>query len=171
MIAYLSSKNNTYSQFLSTTLMIIPFYFFLYPFLWVAFQKQSFCSVSHFSNCLIFCYASLSAQFSQGIQCMGDGRQNGLETALIEVGTSFIDDFGLRISSKQGCLLIHSSEKRSELTFIVRVHCHQCTLCAQPHPHAHVRVLLLPPGLSLSCSLSPFLSPPPLLSPFWTLYF
>ena len=79
--------------------MVIPLYFILYPFLYGTFQKQSFYFVSHCSNCLIFCYSSLSAQFSQGIQCMGDRRRNIPETALIEVGTSFIDDFGLRISS------------------------------------------------------------------------
>lgn len=37
---------------------------------------------------------------------------------------SVIDAFGLRTSSKQGCLLIHSSEKSSELTFKYTVHAH-----------------------------------------------
>lgn len=103
--------------------------------------------------------------FSQGIQCMGDRRQNGLETALIKVGTSFIDDFGLRISSKQSCLLIQSSEKRSELTFkytVIPVHCHQRTL------HAHQCSSHPPPPYwgtvtpLRSLSLSELPPPPPL---------
>lgn len=119
--------------------MVIPFPFILYHFSCGPFQKQSFLSASHHSNCLRSCYASLSAQCSQGIQCMGDRRQNGLETALIEVGTSFIDDFSLRVSSKQSCLLIHFSEKRSELTFSSAVHVTviMCTICAYRCPSTH----------------------------------
>lgn len=43
------------------------------------FQKQFLISVSHCSNHLRFCYASLSTQFSQGIQSMGD-QQSGEST-------------------------------------------------------------------------------------------
>ena len=136
--------------------MVIPFPFILYHFSCGPFQKQSFLAASHHSNCLRSRYASLSAQCSQGIQCMGDRRQNGLETALIEVGTSFIDDFSLRVSSKQSCLLIHFSEKRSELTFSSAVHVTIISVPSVPinaHQHTHARVLRLLPLVSVCLSL------------------
>ena len=134
------------------------------------FSEAIFLSASHRSSCLRSCYASLSAQCSQGIQCTGDRRQNGLETALIEVGTSFIDDFSLRVSSKQSCLLIHFSEKRSELTLSSAVHVTVVSVPSVPinaHQHTHARVLsLLPSGVCLS--VSPLL---PSLTYSWFLRF
>lgn len=134
--------------------MVIPLPFIVYHFSCGPFQKQSFLSASHHSNCPRSCYASLSAQCSQGIQYMGDRRQNGLETALIEVGTSFIDDFSLKVSSKQSCLVAHFSEKRSELTFSSALHVPVISVPSVPinaHQYTHARVLLLlPSGVCLS---------------------
>lgn len=144
--------------------MVIPLPFIVYHFSCGPFQKQSFLSASHHSNCPRSCYASLSAQCSQGIQCMGDRRQNGLETALIEVHTSFIDDFSLKVSSKQSCLVAHFSEKRSELTFSSALHVTVISVPSVPinaHQYTHARVLLLlPSGVCLSVSLLflPFLT-------------
>lgn len=140
VIPYSSSRNSIPFPISLSCINVILFYFTLYPSVCGTFQKHSFHSVSHCNNCLISCYSSLSAWFSQGIQCLGNRRQNGLETALIELGTSFIDDFGLRISSKQGCLLMHSSEKSPHILSPVFP---VCTLIPPTPPYQKILASLL----------------------------
>lgn len=113
--------------------MVIHLSFIPYLFLCGTFLKHSFYPVSHCNHCLfnntLLCITvgSVFPRYS----VFGRQKTKWFGDSTYWSRHSFIDDFGVRFSSKQGYLLIYSSEKRNELisTFTVHVHCLRCALC------------------------------------------
>lgn len=147
--------------------MVIHLSFIPYLFLCGTFLKHSFYPVSHCNHCLfnntLLCITvgSVFPRYS----VFGRQKTKWFGDSTYWSRHSFIDDFGVRFSSKQGYLLIYSSEKRNELisTFTVHVHCLRCALCVHrahlsPMPMSYYSPLA---SLFLACSFS-FL-------PSWTL--